>query len=85
MIARLENGLAVAVLTVIAVLPVLELLGRELLDFRIPGSIPVVQHLTLWITFIGAALAAREHRLLALASAEFLQDTWAHGIARAVA
>ena len=83
--ARLENALAVAVLVVIAGLPVAELLARELFGIGIPGSIPIVQHLTLWITFIGAALAAREDRLLALATAEFLHEDWASGIARATA
>ena len=82
---RFENGLAVAVLTVIAALPVLELLGREIIGFSIPGSIPMVQHLSLWVTFIGAALAAREDRLLALATAEFLSDAWAVRAARATA
>ncbi|MDJ0970290.1 MAG: TRAP transporter large permease subunit [Kiloniellales bacterium] len=82
---RLENALAVAVLVVIAALPVAELLARELFGVGIPGSIPIVQHLTLWITFIGAALAAREDRLLALATAEFLHEDWASGIARATA
>ena len=52
-------------------------------DAGIPGSITIVQHLTLWITFIGAALAAREDRLLSLASAEFLNASWAKGVAGA--
>ena len=36
----------------------------------IPGAAPFVQHLTLWVGFLGAALAAREGRLLALATGE---------------
>lgn len=73
---RLEDALAVAVLAVIAVLPVMELAGREFFGIGIPGSIPIVQHLTLCITFIGAALAARSDRLLALATPEFLPAPW---------
>ncbi len=77
---RLEEALAVAVLAVIAVLPVMELAGREFFGIGIPGSIPIVQHLTLWITFIGAALAARSDRLLALATPEFLPAGWRMGV-----
>lgn len=73
---RLENALAVSVLALIVVLPVVELAGRELFETGIPGSISIVQHMTLWITFIGAALAARSDRLLALATTEFLPASW---------
>ena len=82
---RLENALAVAALIVLATLPVSELATREFLGFSIPGSIPIVQHLTLWITFIGAALAAREGRLLALATTEFLGNPWDARVKRATA
>ena len=34
----------------------------------IPGSIVLVQHLTLWVALLGAALAARSDPLLALVS-----------------
>ncbi|MCK5622104.1 MAG: TRAP transporter small permease, partial [Alphaproteobacteria bacterium] len=73
---RLENALAVAVLALIVTLPVVELAGRELFETGIPGSISIVQHMTLWVTFVGAALAARSERLLALATAEFLPASW---------
>ena len=76
LLIRLENALAVAVLAVLAVLPLIGLAGRELFGTGVPGSISVVQHLTLWITFIGAALAARSGKLLALATAEFLPAAW---------
>ncbi len=73
---RCENALAVAVFALIAALPVVELASRELLGGGVPGSITMVQHLTLWITFLGAALAARSDRLLAMATGEFLPDPW---------
>ena len=47
-------------------LPAAEVLARELFHTTIIGSIIVVQHLTLWIAFVGAMLAAREGRLLSL-------------------
>jgi TRAP-type C4-dicarboxylate transport system permease small subunit len=39
---------------------------------RHPGSIVLVQHLTLWVAMLGAALAARSDRLLALSTAQLL-------------
>ena len=47
-------------------LPAMEVLAREVFGTGITGSIVTVQHLTLWIGFLGAALAAREGRLLSL-------------------
>ncbi len=38
----------------------------------VPGSGPIVQHLTLWVGFLGAAIAARDGKLLALASGTFI-------------
>lgn len=69
---RIERGLAAACLAVMAVLPVAEILARTLLGRGIPGSGPLVQHLTLWVAFLGAALAAREGRLIALSTGNFL-------------
>lgn len=34
----------------------IEIVGREWFGSP-PGAIPIVQHMTLWITFLGAALA----------------------------
>jgi len=53
-------------------LPLAESAGRALLSRGVPGSGTFVQHLTLWVAFLGAALAAREGKLLALATGEFL-------------
>lgn len=72
MIAKVENSFSVVLLAVMSLLPLLELAGREMFGRGIPGSIPIVQHLTLWIAFLGAALAARSERLLALSTATFL-------------
>ncbi len=49
-----------------------EMIARALFGVGIPGSQPIVQHLTLWVGFLGAALAASEERLLALATPTFL-------------
>ena len=68
--------LVAGVLALLLLLPVAEALARALFDRGIPGSGPFVQHLTLWVAFLGAALAAREGKLLAMASGEFLRGGW---------
>jgi C4-dicarboxylate transporter, DctM subunit len=64
------------VLAALLLLPVGESVARLVFDRGIPGSGPFVQHLTLWVAFLGAALAAREGKLLAMASGEFLHGRW---------
>jgi len=49
-----------------AVLPLLEIVGRRLWRTGIPGSNALVQHATLWIGCLGGAIAARDGRLLSL-------------------
>ncbi len=75
-LSRIEDILAALVLAAIALLPVVDLVDREFFGAGISGAISAVQHLTLWITFIGAGLAARSNRLLALATTEFMPDLW---------
>jgi C4-dicarboxylate transporter, DctM subunit len=52
----------------------LPLTEAALRPFRtgVPGAATFVQHLTLWVGFLGAALAAREGKLLALATGDLL-------------
>ncbi len=71
---RFESGLAGLALALMAILPLAEAGLRALFGIGIPGSLPFVQHLTLWVTFLGAALATREDKLLALATGEFLPE-----------
>jgi len=69
---RLETWLAFAALALMTALPLAEILSRKFLGRGTPGSAPVVQHLTLCVAFLGAALAARADRLLALSTVSFL-------------
>jgi len=55
-------------------LPLVEIASRALFKIGVPGSGAFVQHLTLWVGFLGAALAAREGRLLSLATGTFIPD-----------
>jgi tripartite ATP-independent transporter DctM subunit len=74
-------------LAVMVVLAAAELAGRRG-GFSVPGAGPIVQHLTLWLGFLGAALAAREGKLLNLATSEYLAEgrarRWAGVVAGAV-
>ena len=71
-----ESGLAILALALVSALPIGELLAREIFRASIPGAAPAIQYLTLWITFLGAALAARVDKLLALATTSFLSEPW---------
>ena len=68
-----EDRLAIGALGLMAALPLVEIVGRRIgFGNVIPGSILLVQHLTLLTAVIGGALAARRGRLLALSTATFL-------------
>ena len=79
-----EWGAALA-LALMALLPLAEIVVRPLLTGGIPGSIPFVQHLTLWVAFLGAGIAARQDKLIALATATFIPEGAARRAARAFA
>ena len=51
----------------------------------IPGAAPFTQHLTLWVAFLGAAIAAREGKLLALATGDLFPEGTPREAAAAVA
>ena len=51
-----------------ALLVISELAVRQFGGTGVPGALPVLQHLTLWLGYLGAAYAAREGKLLAIAS-----------------
>ncbi len=70
---RLEDGVSTVLLGAMVLLPLAEIVVRRL-GTGIPGALPFEQHLTLWVAFLGAALAARERRLLALATGNFLPE-----------
>lgn len=65
-VGRWENTLALGALLAMAFLPCIEAVTRALSIQGVPGSTVIVQHMTLWIGFLGAVIAARENRLLSL-------------------
>jgi len=84
-LALLEDGIASLALAAMVVLPLAEIVVRRFFGVGIPGSGPFVQHLTLWIGFLGAAIAAREGKLLSLATGTFIPPGRPREIATAFA
>lgn len=64
---RVESAVPVILLAAMSILPLLDFAGRLGVVGKIPGSSVLVQQSTLWLALLGAALAARFRRLLALA------------------
>ncbi len=75
-LASAEDALAVVLLSAMSLLPVTELIARQFRLPAIPGSSVFVQHLTLWVAFIGSTIAARSDRLLALSANTLLPPRW---------
>lgn len=67
-----ENLVSLAALTAMTLLPVSEMVTRSFHMTGITGAAVIVQQLTLWIGFLGAALAARSGNLLSLSASTFL-------------
>ncbi len=78
-----EDSASIVFLALATILPLAEGAARLAgVGNLIPGSIPLVQHLTLLIAIAGGALAARQGRLLALSTATFLPE-WLRAPGRA--
>src|SRR5262249_55539923 len=71
-LVRLEDAIGSLALLVMVVLPLAEIVSRRACSRGIPGSGPIVQHLPLWVGFLGAAIASRDGKLLALATGTFI-------------
>lgn len=79
-LALVEDLFASLALLVMVVLPLAEIVWRRAFGRGIPASGPIVQHLTLWVGFLGAAIAARDGKLLALATGTFIPaGIWRRG------
>jgi tripartite ATP-independent transporter DctM subunit len=77
-----EDGLLVLALAAIVLLPLAEIVLRKVLNTGIAGSAALVQHLTLVASMIGAAIAAREGKLLTLFSLASLLGPHARPVER---
>lgn len=61
-----ENALTIIVFSILTIFPVIEIITRIFGRPGVPASPILVQHMTLWIGFIGAVLATRKNKLLSL-------------------
>ena len=66
-LARLEDAFSLLILGLMALLPVLEIISRQL-NANVPGAIQIVSALTMWIGFAGAMLATRQNQHLSLST-----------------
>ncbi len=74
---RLALGSVVALLLLAMIaLPAASTLGRRLLGKAVPGSAVWVQHITLWIGFLGAVLATGAGKHLALSTLDVVPAGW---------
>jgi C4-dicarboxylate transporter DctM subunit len=72
-----EEAISSLALAALVLLPLIEITARRLVGEGIPGSIGYVQNLTLWVGFLGAGLAARDKRHLALSALpSMLKGRW---------
>jgi len=71
-----EDSFSILALSLMTLLPVIEMVSRQFRWPGIPGSAVVVQQLTLWIGMLGGMLASRSDRLLGLSSSAMLPDSW---------
>ncbi len=78
---RSGNVVVVLVLLAMIALPVLATLARRL-NWQLPGLAVMVQHLTLWIGFLGALLATRAGKHLHLSAIEAVPAGWPRLAAR---
>src|SRR5580700_3326332 len=71
-LVRVENVLATITLGAVMALPLAEIAWRKVAGQGILGAGPIASWLTMWVGWLGGAIAAREGKLLTLATGEFL-------------
>lgn len=72
--ARAEDGLAALAALGIVVLPLLDIVALRAFGVVLPSVAPIVVHLTLVVGLAGAAIAARDKKLLSLATGTLLPE-----------
>jgi len=69
---RTLRGTVVAALALATLLPLSEALGRQWSFFSVPGASLYVQHLVMWIAFVGGLVTTRAGKHLTLSTTEFM-------------
>ena len=65
---RAEDAVAYAAIALVAFIPTAEVLIRNVFHTGIPGSSDLLRHLVLWVAFVGATIATRQERHVALSA-----------------
>jgi tripartite ATP-independent transporter DctM subunit len=73
-LGRAERGVLFAALALLTLIPLVDALGRPVDGIHIPGGAVWVQHLTLWLAFVGGLVATREGKHLTLSTAELFRE-----------
>jgi C4-dicarboxylate transporter, DctM subunit len=71
---RAENAVATLVAFGLILLPLIEIVARTVFSTGVPGAGPFTNHLALWVAMLGAAIATRDDKLLALATGGFIPE-----------
>ena len=79
--AEIEDLVAALAALGIAILPIAEIVLRRFFNTGIPGAAPFTAHLTLILGLVGAAIAARDGKLLALATGTMMPEGRARHVA----
>jgi tripartite ATP-independent transporter DctM subunit len=80
-VARVEDTIAILAAIGVIVLPLSEVVLRRLFSTGIEGGAPLMAHLTLVVGMIGAGIAAREGKLLAIATGSLVPEGWPRHVA----
>jgi len=73
-LGRAERVVLFVALALLTVTPLLDALGRPVGGLHVPGGAVWVQHLTLWLAFVGGLVATREGKHLTLSTAELFGE-----------
>jgi tripartite ATP-independent transporter DctM subunit len=72
-----ENAVAVLLLLLVALFPALEVLVRLFLKTGVHASADYVQHIVLWITFVGGMITTRDRKHLSVSlGVDLLKEPW---------
>ncbi len=73
-IARAGEWLLAALFLLLALLPLIDMLGRPLAGFHVPGSASYIHQLTFYLTFLGGLVATWFRKHLTLSTAALLPE-----------
>jgi C4-dicarboxylate transporter, DctM subunit len=74
LLERLERWAVVAALGLATLLPLSEAVGRSWRAASIPGAALYIQHLVMWLAFVGGLLTTRAGKHLTLSTTEFMGE-----------